>query len=67
MLKIFIEKIPVQSIDLVCQSIPTNLIEPLMTFLAKDIESDINVEMKMLWLKGVILYNQAHFSNINMS
>lgn len=67
MLKIFITKIPCSYIDIICKNLPGELIGTFMAFLAKEIEESKHVELVMLWLRAVILFNQkSHFENIDM-
>lgn len=66
MLELFIKQIPITYIDIIAQNLPTNMLEIFMAFLAKQIEESKDIELIMLWLRAVILYNQVHFDNINM-
>jgi hypothetical protein len=66
MLELFLKQIPTTYIDIISQNLPTALLETFMAFLAKQIEESKDIELIMLWLRAVILYNQVHFDNINM-
>ena len=37
-----------------------------MAYLAKEIEESKDIELSMLWIRAIILFNQYHFDNIDM-
>jgi hypothetical protein len=59
----FINCIPKENIMLIANKLPYNVVTPLLNFLSKKLETDINLQLTMMWVLNLIKFHGMNLKN----